>query len=223
MSTTGPRTSPVPKGRVEAFSDGVFAVAITLLVLDITLAHHAGRGRLWAELGELKYHYAAYAISFLTIGIMWVSHHHLMTKLATVDHALLYRNLALLAVICFIPFPTSVLSEYVHGQGGSNMRAAVSLYGITLTALSVAFLALWVHVYRSPEIRSAGVTQSDVRADTLRAGVSFVLDVVATALTPVAPWVSLGIFTALVIVYAVARPRARPPEDTTQTKIAESP
>lgn len=220
MSTTGPRTSPVPKGRVEAFSDGVFAVAITLLVLDITLAHHAGRGRLWTELGELKYHYAAYAISFLTIGIMWVSHHHLMTKLATVDHALLYRNLALLAVI---PFPTSVLSEYVHGQGGSNMRAAVSLYGITLTALSVAFLALWVHVYRSPEIRSAGVTQSDVRADTLRAGVSFVLDVVATALTPVAPWVSLGIFTALVIVYAVARPRARPPEDTTQTKIAESP
>lgn len=218
MNTSEPRTpavSALPKGRVEAFSDGVFAVAITLLVLDITLTHHAGSGQLWAELWELKYHYAAYAISFLTIGIMWVSHHHLMTRLATVDHALLYLNLALLAVICFIPFPTSVLSEYVHGEGGSNMRAAVTLYGITLTALSVAFLALWVHIYRSPNIRATGVTQSTVRVDTLRAGISFILDVIATALAPVAPWVSLGIFITLVIVYALARPRAQQLEDTT--------
>lgn len=198
------------KGRVEAFSDGVFAVAITLLVLDITLDHKAGDGHLWRDLGELKYHYAAYAISFLTIGIMWVSHHNLMTNVVTVDHALLYRNLLLLAVICFIPFPTAILSEYVHGEGSKNMRAAVGLYGITLIALSAAFTLLWIHVYRTPTIRAPWISQADIRTDTVRSGVSVLIYVVSTALTPVAPWVTLSIFAALVIVFAVVRPRPQP-------------
>lgn len=217
MSST-PLPGPAPpitgpsKGRVEAFSDGVFAVAITLLVLDITLNHTAKPGHLWGDLGELGYHYAAYAISFLTIGIMWVSHHNLMTNLATVDHGLLYRNLLLLGVICFIPFPTGILSEYVHGQGPDNMRAAIGLYGLTLTALSAAFTLLWVHVYRTPTIRAPWAQQADIRSATLQAGSAILIYAAATALTPIAPLLTLAVFAALVIVFAVARPRKQPHE-----------
>jgi uncharacterized membrane protein len=197
------------KARVEAFSDGVFAIAITLLVLDVTLDHHSARGELWSDLIGLKFHYGAYAVSFLTIGIMWVSHHHMMTNVETVDHALLYRNLFLLAVVGFLPFPTSILADYVQGEGADNMRAAVGLYGISLTILSVAFMLLWIHIYRTPEIRPSSVTQADVRTDTSRACMSFLVDVVATALSPIAPWATLGLFATLVIVYAVVRPRSR--------------
>lgn len=205
-----PAVSGPSKGRVEAFSDGVFAVAITLLVLDIALHQKAGHGRLWSELGGLKFHYAAYAISFLTIGIMWVSHHNLMTNVATVDHGLLYRNLLLLAVICFIPFPTGILSEYVHGEGSANMRAAVGLYGITLIVLSATFTLLWVHVYRTPAIRAPWITQADLRTDTIRSGGSVLIYAVATAITPIAPWLTLAVFAVLVIVFALVRPRPQP-------------
>ncbi len=215
MSTAPPERPAVSgpsKGRVEAFSDGVFAVAITLLVLGITLSRPAGHGHLWSALGELKYQYAAYAISFLTIGIMWVNHHNLMTNVITVDHALLYRNLLLLGVVCFIPFPTGILSEYVHGQDGSNMRAAIGLYGLTLIALSAAFTLLWIHVYRTPAIRAPWITQPDIRTDMMRSGGSVLVYIAATALTPVAPWVTLIIFAVLVVVFAVARPRPQPRE-----------
>jgi uncharacterized membrane protein len=195
------------KGRVEAFSDGVFAVAITLLVLDITLEHKAARGRLWHDLGGLGFHYAAYAISFLTIGVMWVSHHRLLGNVATVDQVLLYRNLFLLAVIAFIPFPTGILSQYVHGEGAQNMRAAVGLYGLTMIALGVAFTLLWLHVYRQPAIRSSGASLTAIRTDLVLAAVATLIYVAATALTFLLPLLSLVVFAVLVIGFTVAGPR----------------
>jgi uncharacterized membrane protein len=197
------------KGRVEAFSDGVFAVAITLLILDITLDHKAAPGRLWQDLGELGYHYAAYAISFLTIGVMWVTHHRLLTNVAAVDHGLMYRNLFLLAVIAFIPFPTGILSEYVHGEGTQNMRAAVGLYGLTMIALGVAFTLLWLRVYRQPALRTPEASSMAIRTDLVRAGVATLIYVAATAITLFAPWLSLIIFAVLVVGFAVAGPRAQ--------------
>ncbi len=194
------------KGRVEAFSDGVFAVAITLLVLDITLEHKAERGRLWHDLGGLGFHYAAYAVSFLTIGVMWVTHHRLLANVATVDHVLMYRNLLLLAVIAFIPFPTGILSQYVHGEGAQNMRAAVGLYGLTMIALGVAFTLLWLRVYREPAIRAPGASLAAIRTDLVLAGVATLIYVAATALTFLTPLLSLIIFAVLVIGFTVAGP-----------------
>lgn len=196
------------KGRVEAFSDGVFAVAITLLVLDITLAHKAEQGRLWHDLGGLGFHYAAYGISFLTIGVMWVSHHRLLANVDAVDHVLMYRNLFLLAVIAFIPFPTGILSEYVHGEGAQNMRAAVGLYGLTMIALGVAFTLLWLRVYREPAIRAPGASLAAIRADLIRAGVATLIYVAATALSFLTPLLSLIVFAVLVIGFTVAGPLA---------------
>ncbi len=195
------------KGRVEAFSDGVFAVAITLLILDITLEHKAAPGQLWHDLGGLGYHYAAYAISFLTIGVMWVTHHRLLNNVTAVDNVLMYRNLLLLAVIAFIPFPTGILSEYVHGEGTQNMRAAVGLYGLTMIALGVAFTLLWLRVYRKPAIRASGASPVAIRTDLVRAGVATLIYVAATAISFFAPLLSLIIFAVLVIGFTVAGPR----------------
>ena len=96
--------------RFSAFSDGVIAIAITLLILEIKVPE-AERGGLGHELTQLWPSYIAYAVSFLTIGIMWVNHHNFSRRLVAVDHGLLYLNLAALGAISFIPFPTAVIAE----------------------------------------------------------------------------------------------------------------
>ncbi|MEO7058857.1 MAG: TMEM175 family protein [Lapillicoccus sp.] len=205
-ATSSPAVGPV-KGRVEAFSDGVFAVAITLLVLDITLAHKAEPGQLWQDLGGLGYHYAAYAISFLTIGVMWVTHHRLLANVAVVDHVLLYCNLLLLAVIAFIPFPTGILSEYVQGEGVENMRAAVGLYGLTMIGLGVAFTLLWLRVYREPAIRAPEASLAAIRTDLVLSGSATLIYVAGTAIAFFAPLLALIVFAVLVIGFTIAGPR----------------
>src|SRR6266568_6692942 len=116
-------------GRVEAFSDGVFAIAITLLILiieppksGVNLGHELLR--LWPS-------YLAYAASFLTIGIMWVNHHTIFRHFARVDRPLLLLNILLLMLIAFVPFPTRVVAEHALTTG--DRKAAALLYGITMT------------------------------------------------------------------------------------------
>ena len=121
-----PRTAGPSTRGVEAFSDGVFAIAITLLVLDIRVPE-GHEGQLGRELLAIWPSYAAYAISFLTIGVMWLHHHHLMMFVDTVDRGLLYRNLGLLAVVGFLPFPTELLARYATGSGSDDRRVAVAV------------------------------------------------------------------------------------------------
>jgi uncharacterized membrane protein len=118
--------------RMEAFSDGVFAIAITLLVINLLgiherLAHH------WPQ-------YAAFAFSFLTIGVMWVNHHHLMNQLTRADRAFLFLNLLLLMGVVFIPFPAGLIGDHIRDEGA---RGAAIAYGCTGIYLSVCFSALW--------------------------------------------------------------------------------
>lgn len=120
----------------------------TLLILDIKVpSADVEKSGLWLSLGHAWPNYLAYAISFLTIGVMWVNHHTLLSMVTKVDHALLYRNILLLGVVSFIPFPTAVLSEYVHGAGADDMRAAVGLYGLAMIGLGAAFTSMWAHLY----------------------------------------------------------------------------
>ena len=128
--------------RVEAFSDGVFAVAITLLVLDLKVPVH-GAGSVAHQLGDGWPAYAAYLVSFMVIGIIWVNHHTLMSKLARVDRGLLFLNLLLLMTVVFIPFPTSVVAQYL-GHGGWNASVAVAFYSAAMEAMSIAFVAVYL-------------------------------------------------------------------------------
>jgi uncharacterized membrane protein len=124
--------------RLETFSDGVFAIAATLLVLDVK----ASGPNLGHELGHIWPSYTAYAVSFLTIGIMWVNHHTVFDLIARVDRTFLFVNVAFLMLIAFVPFPTRLIAEHLRDD---DIRSAALAYGITLTATAVLYNALWLY------------------------------------------------------------------------------
>ena len=100
-------------GRIEAFSDGVFAIAITLLVIEIGVPHIQGEGTTLSHaLLEQWPSYLGYAISFLQIGVIWANHHNRFRFIARSDHILLFLNILFLMCVAFIPFPTALLAEY---------------------------------------------------------------------------------------------------------------
>lgn len=128
--------------RLEAFSDGVFAVAATLLVLDLTVKH-APAGHLAHALGALWPSYATYVVSFMTIGIVWLNHHAQFRNIARADRTLMVINLVLLMFVTLTPFPTTLLAS--HFNPGADERTAAALYAATLFAMGVSFFAsyLW--------------------------------------------------------------------------------
>ncbi len=126
------------KTRAEAFSDGIFAIAATLLVLDIQVPD-VKSGLLHALLTEWP-SYIAYAISFATIVVIWVNHHAVMDQLERLDRRLLFLNGLLLLTVAAIPFPTALVAKYI--QAGHDQTTAAVAYGLTMTAMSVAFAAL---------------------------------------------------------------------------------
>ena len=128
-------------GRAEAFSDGVFAVAITVLVFGLL---PIGNGKLNTEvLLQAWPQYFAYVVSFLTIGIMWMNHHTILAHVARVDRPLLVLNLLLLMGIVAIPFPTALVAEHLRHPGGT---VATVTYGLVMIAISAGFAGLWVYV-----------------------------------------------------------------------------
>jgi uncharacterized membrane protein len=130
-------------GRVEAFSDGVFAIAITLLILAVGIEQALAEGDLGRQLVDLWPAYLAYAASFLTIGIMWVNHHAVFRQFARVDRPLLLLNVLLLMLIAFVPFPTRVVA--VHARSPEDRQAAAFLYGITMTITAILFFCVWIY------------------------------------------------------------------------------
>ncbi|MBV9542870.1 MAG: DUF1211 domain-containing protein, partial [Chloroflexi bacterium] len=135
----GPRLTPA---RLESFSDGVFSIAATLLVLDLHVPDVTND--LAAALASQWSNYITYVVSFATIGIIWVNHHSLFAHVRHVDRRLLFLNLVLLMVVSAIPFPTALLSRYVGTGDQSHIAAAV--YGGVIVVMSVAFTLLWRHV-----------------------------------------------------------------------------
>jgi uncharacterized membrane protein len=128
----------ISTSRLEAFSDGVFAIAATLLILDV----RAGKGPLGTSLLHLWPSYAAYAVSFVTIGIIWINHHTVFTQIGQVDRLFLLLNVVFLMFVAFIPFPTNLVAA--HLQGGDLEPAALT-YGAVLTMTAAFFNALWFY------------------------------------------------------------------------------
>lgn len=128
------------RGRLEAFSDGVFAVAITLLALNLTVKP-PGNGTLAHLLTQQWPGYAAYLISFFTIGIIWVNHHMLVSNVLVVTRLLLFLNLVLLLFVVLIPVVTGTVADYLS-QGGLDAKLAVAVYGIVLTGMSAGFAGI---------------------------------------------------------------------------------
>ena len=125
--------------RVEAFSDGVFAIAITLLILEIKVPA-AGTGPLLPLLIRQWPSYVSFAISFFFIGIMWINHHRLFTHIRRCDNGLLLFNLLLLFGVTFVPFPTAVLAAHL---GDPGERVAAAFYSATYVGIAIFFNLLW--------------------------------------------------------------------------------
>ena len=130
------------RSRLEAFSDGVFAVAITLLALDLTVAGPAGHGSLPDQLHEKWPAFLAYLISFFMIGIIWVNHHALVRSITKVDRTLLFLNLVLLLFVVLIPFATATVADYFPGNDW-DAQVAMVLYGGVFLGMSVGFGAIF--------------------------------------------------------------------------------
>src|SRR5262249_330130 len=141
-------------GRLETFADGIFAIAATLLILDVT-ANAPGAG-----LGDALAHawpeYAAYAVSFLTIGIMWINHHEVMRFVGRAGRTFLSLNLVLLLTVAFVPFPTRLVAEHLRDDG---VKAAAIAYGLTMVAQAACWGAMWSYAVRGRRLIAADADQ----------------------------------------------------------------
>lgn len=148
--------------RVEAFSDGVFAIAITLLVIEIPVPHHEaeGAGALWAALVAAWPSYLAFVFSFFVILVMWVNHHELMRLVRVVDYPFLFANGFLLLTVTFVPFPTAVLAQHLATD---EARVGVAFYCGTFFAGSLTWGALFATIVRRgllhPEVDAGTVAR----------------------------------------------------------------
>ncbi len=187
-------------GRIEAFSDGVFAIAITLLILEIRVpAHSRDLGR---ALLQIWPSYLAYATSFFSIGVMWVNHHAIFRKVARSDHTLLFLNNLLLLVVAFIPFPTRLVAEYLR-EGGGSERAAAIFYGSTSIVLAVFFNALWRYVSSGRRLISEDVPQEEIDDITRTFNPGIPIYAAATAIAFVSPLASIAVVLAIAVFFAV--------------------
>jgi uncharacterized membrane protein len=136
----------VSKARLEAFSDGVFAVAITLLVLEIDIP--GAGGDLAHEVGQLWPSFAAYVVSFFTIGIIWVNHHTMFVRISRLDRTVMFLNLNLLLWVVLIPWTTAVLAEHLR-DGGANEQLAAAMYAGNFLVMGFSFWAIWRYAPRA--------------------------------------------------------------------------
>lgn len=200
MSLTPTRPSLTTQ-RLEALSDGVIAIAATLLVLELGhLEPTGGQTVLDAVLGEWPA-LLAYVYSFAVIGLVWVAHHAMFERISSVDRPLLFLNLGLLLVIGFIPWPTAVLSDFIDA-GGVNAAWATALYSVTMTAIGLIFMGMWWHLVRHPEHTIASVTEAQLRRSLKFSLVSPVVYGSTILIAFVSPYVCIVIYVALSCYFA---------------------
>jgi uncharacterized membrane protein len=184
--------------RVEAFSDGVFAIAITLLVLELKVPQGSGNG-LARELAAEWPSYVAFLLSFAFIGIMWVNHHRLFTVIRRCDNGLLFFNLLLLLGVTAVPFPTAVLATYL---ATAESRTAAALFNGTYLAIAIFFNVLWRYAV-SRRLLDTGIDPASSRAISKQ----YALGPLVYLVCLVAAWISipasLGLNFALAIFFAL--------------------
>jgi TMEM175 potassium channel family protein len=190
--------------RLESFSDGVIAVAITLLVLALVppSLKDASEHSLIYELGRNWSHYVAYVISFMTIGIIWINHHAMITRLNDADHSILILNLILLMTIGILPFATDLMATYLPAHHGQKLAAGV--YGGAFLVMSVAFSVLNRHILLARAHMLSVEIPLEQRRRILSRSISGLAPyLIATILAVVSAYATLAICAALAVFYAL--------------------
>ena len=196
MADTSPTMGVRRKGRLEAFSDGVFAIAITLLVIEIAVPQHAGADLL-AALFEERPVYVAYFIAFMSIGLVWIEHSSLTEALERVDAGFLRLNLLLLLLVGFLPFPTRVMQEYlslVDTEHGGE-RTAVAFFGVVLFLMSLMLIVLGRYAEREGLFGdAAGEERLEDNRVKYQLAPSLIFYAVAAVLGLIQPYVGLSLY-----------------------------
>jgi uncharacterized membrane protein len=184
-------------GRVEAFSDGIFAIAITLLVLEIRVPEDTAH--LLRELGNLWSSYLAYVISFLLIGLIWANHHVMFEHIRRTDRMLLFLNTLLLMNVAFLPFVTAVLAAAL--RAGDGQRVAVVFYGLALVVGGVFFNAIWEYARRGHRLLRPSLSPRNARVVSRRFLLGPTLYAVGTVLGALLPVLGIVVFAGLILFY----------------------
>jgi uncharacterized membrane protein len=201
-STDRPVRIEMESGRLEAFSDGVFAIASTLLVLEIRVPEASSE--LARDLVRLWPSYLAYVVSFLLIGVVWLNHHTMFHYIERVDRWLLVFNLLLLLNVAFLPFPTAVLAEAI--ATGEGPRPAVLLYGGSLVVGGVFFNAVWLYASWGHRLLGDHITPAEAAALRRRFLPGPVVYAVAALVGLLNATASLVLYGLLLVVYMFERP-----------------
>jgi uncharacterized membrane protein len=192
--------------RIEAFSDGVFAIAITLLILEIRVPEHEGQGAGWlgTALWELWPSYFAYLLSFLMIGIYWANHHYIFKLYRRVDHAFNLLNVGFLMCISFLPFPTAVLARQVMT---SERPAAVTFYALGLLLPAMTWFAVWLYASHGYRLIDRRLEPGFVRRLTRQYLLSNLLYLAAILVSFLMPVAGLAVCGGLTLLYLLPPPR----------------
>ena len=198
-------------GRIEAFSDGVMAIAITLLVLDLkvpTAADVSDSGSLLAALLDRWPSYLAYLAAFLTIGIIWLNHRAFVDRINRFDGRMQWLNLALLLGVATLPFPTALMAAYVNAGGAAASTAAVA-YGLLSVGTALPWIFMWKHLVDHPELLEPPFDAAYARVELKRGSIGPVVYAVAIPIALVAPLLALVFYVAVAVLYAVTSEGSR--------------
>ena len=183
--------------RLEAFSDGVFAIAATLLVLEFSV-HGAPGAKLGHALLHLWPSYLAYATSFLTIGVIWINHHYCVRTFGRADRTLLFLHLLLLLVVGFLPFPTKLVAQYLQQSGE---QSAVFAYDATFVVMAIVYNAWWRYASGGRRLIADDVPDGTVRAITRAFNPGVPMYVFAFLVAIVSPLASVLVTFAIAAFY----------------------
>ena len=190
-------------GRLEAFSDGVFAVAITLLVLEINVP---SGGHLWHQLKDEWPSFASFFVSFWVIGIIWVNHHGLLDHLKRTDRPVLYLNLLVLMTVVFIPFSTALMAD--HLKSGADERVAALVYALAFLAMGIAFNLFWTYIVKHRRELGVEIPDEEVRRMSVGFMIGSPIYLVAVIMAFISPAVVLIIIPAVAVYYMLAGMRS---------------
>jgi uncharacterized membrane protein len=187
-------------------------------VLQIRVPHSA-TGQLWDALLDQWPSYIAFVISFVVIGIMWVSHHSMFERIAAVDRGLLFINLLLLLGIAFLPFPTDLIATYVR-DGGTNSHVAAAIYSATMVAIGLAFTGMWGHLSNRPWLLVPGIPPERARTAFHRSLVGPIVYALSIGLAFISAEACFVVY-ALIAAYFAAGPSSRVATPESDPEIAE--
>jgi uncharacterized membrane protein len=188
--------------RVEAFTDGVFAIVITILVLELRPPEHEDGGLLRGLLSQWAF-YLAFLMSFLYVGIVWMNHHALFSRVRFVDRGLQWVNFSILLTAAVLPFPTAVLAEALHGGNPTDQRAAVALYALVAGLMSAAWIAVFPYLRDHPQLVEPGTDPAYFHAQRIRPWTGVILYTAAGLLGLLAPLIGLILFVVMIVFHGL--------------------